>query len=483
MEATTKFQQLIAYSKAHGFLFNSSEIYGGLQAVYDYGPYGVLLKQKLKDFWWRSMTQLHHNIVGLDSAILMAPAVWEASGHVAGFHDWKVDHRVSKKRYRVDVLIETHAAALSQQGNAKAGEALLAEMHDLLTKADGDGLTKLLKKANIVCPIAKTSDWTETKQFNLMLSTQLGAVEKATHQVYLRPETAQGIYVNFLNVQKSTRLPLPFGIAQMGKAFRNEIVARQFIFRMREFEQMEMQFFIPPGEDKQWFSHWIAKRQQWYKVLGIPAKDMAVHPHTQLAHYASEAVDLTYAFPFGSKEVEGIHARMDFDLKNHATLSKKKLTYFDPQRNQSYIPHVIETSVGCDRLVLLLLCHAFTQTAEEGTSRTYLKFPPALAPISAAILPLVKKPPLVQQAQAIFKALSPSFALAYDAGGSIGKRYTRQDLIGTPYCITIDNDTLADAQVTIRFRDTKAQQRLPIADLPHYLQQRCTLDHLLAQLA
>jgi glycyl-tRNA synthetase len=486
--STNLFKKIVAHAQAYGFVYPSSEIYDGLQAVYDYGPYGVALKQNLHRFWWQSMTQLHQNIVGIDAAILMHPTTWKASGHVDGFTDPMVDNKDSQKRYRVDLLLEAHAAQWIEEGKTSEAHALLAQMETCLQTADLPGLDALLQKAGVVCSTSKTAHWTPVRQFNLMFSTQVGAQDHGT-TLYLRPETAQGIFVNFLNVQKTARMKIPFGIAQVGKAFRNEIVARQFTFRMREFEQMEMQFFVQPGTEQAWFDYWKTMRMAWYSVLGLEPAQLNMHPHKQLAHYAAAAVDIEYAFPFGFKEIEGIHSRTDFDLSNHERYAKKKIQYFDPVAQKNYTPYVIETSAGLDRLVLMLLCNGWTEepmlAAAEGTevrTRTYLKIPPALAPIKVAIFPLVKKDGLEEAALALCDRLKYDFRLAYEATQSIGKRYARQDLIGTPYCITVDHQTLEDQTITLRERDTMAQQRMPIAEVASFLNERVTLTSLLLQL-
>lgn len=485
-DTSNPLQAVIAHAKEYGFLYPSSEIYEGLQAVYDYGPYGAALKRNLQNLWWQSMTQLHQNIVGIDAAIFMHPRTWHASGHVGSFSDPMIDNKDSKKRYRADTLLESHAATLAQNGDLKAAEDLLQAMHRLLQAQDLAGLHELIINAGIQCPVSKTSNWTPVRQFNLMFATQVGALEEEANTIYLRPETAQGIFVNFLNVQKSARMKVPFGIAQIGKAFRNEIVARQFIFRMREFEQMEMQFFVRPGTEAHWFDYWKTQRLQWHLALGIPSDQLRLQPHEHLAHYAQAAVDIEYAFPFGQKEVEGIHSRTDFDLKQHQAHAKKKLQYFDPEINQNYTPYVIETSLGCDRLVLMLLCQGLTQETvpdgEQTKTRTYLKLPPALAPIKAAILPLVKKDGLPERAQELVAALRLDFPLAYEEAQSIGKRYARQDLIGTPYCITVDHQTLEDDTVTLRERDSMEQQRLPAQALRNYLEERVALQTVLKKL-
>lgn len=479
-------KELIAHAQAYGFIYPSSEIYDGLQSIYDYGPYGVALKRNLQNFWWQSMTQLHQNIVGIDAAIMMHPTTWKASGHIDGFTDPMVDNKDSQKRYRVDLLIEEHATQLVAQGKSAQAKGLIEQMEACLQTGDLPGLDQLLQTFAIVCPLSKTTHWTPVRQFNLMFATQVGAQNDAT-TIYLRPETAQGIFVNFLNVQRTARMKIPFGIAQIGKAFRNEIVARQFTFRMREFEQMEMQFFIQPGTEKKWFDYWQTTRKAWYGCLGIDKKKINLQPHKQLAHYATDAVDIEYAFPFGFKEVEGIHSRTDFDLKGHAYYAKKKLVYFDPASKKSYTPYVIETSVGVDRLVLMVLSNALEQennsaSEAEGTSRTYLKIPPPLAPIKAAIFPLVKKDRLAEKALTLFDQLKYDFPVTYEAVPSIGKRYARQDLIGTPYCITIDYQTLEDETVTIRERDSMAQYRIHMTEIAHHLHTTTSIKSLLLQL-
>ncbi|AXI24182.1 glycine--tRNA ligase [Cardinium endosymbiont of Sogatella furcifera] len=477
-----RFKALIAHAQAYGFIYPSSEIYDGLQSIYDYGPYGVALKRNLQNFWWQSMTQLHPNIVGIDAAIMMHPTTWQASGHIDGFTDPMVDNKDSKKRYRVDTLVEEYAMQWAAQGQPAQAKALMSEMEAYLETGNLPGLDQLLQTFAIPCPLSKTVNWTPVRQFNLMFSTQVGAQDDAT-TLYLRPETAQGIFVNFLNVQKTARMKIPFGIAQIGKAFRNEIVARQFTFRMREFEQMEMQFFIQPGTETKWFDYWQTTRTAWYSSLGINPEQINLHPHKQLAHYATAAVDIEYAFPFGFKEVEGIHSRTDFDLRSHADYAKKKLQYFDPDWQRSYIPYVIETSVGLDRLVLMLLSNGLVKTRHPtDATRTYLKLPPPLAPIKAAIFPLVKKDGLAEKALALFHQLKYDCPLIYEETPSIGKRYTRQDLIGTPYCITIDYQTLEDETVTVRERDSMAQHRMPIAAIADYLHTNTSIKSLLARL-
>jgi glycyl-tRNA synthetase len=471
------FQKVISHAKEYGFVFPSSEIYDGLSAVYDYGPYGAELKKNIKDYWWKSMTQLHENIVGIDAAIFMHPTTWKASGHVDNFSDPMIDNKDSKKRYRVDHLIEAKADEFNELGKTEEAKNLLAAMDALLAKEDFNGLKQLINDNNITCSISKTANWTDIRQFNLMFKTEFGAVAAENPDdniVYLRPETAQGIFVNFLNVQKTARMKIPFGIAQIGKAFRNEIVARQFIFRMREFEQMEMQFFVRPGTEGEWYKYWKEERLKWHLSLGLPATKYRYHDHVKLAHYAKEACDIEFEFPIGFKEVEGIHSRSDFDLAQHQLYSKKKQNYFDNDLNPetgkpygNYIPYVIETSIGLDRMFLLILSNAYTEetlTKEDGTtdSRTVLKIPPKLAPVKLAILPLLKKDGLPEIANELLNNCKQHFKCFYEEKDAIGKRYRRQDAIGTPFCVTIDHQTKEDNTVTIRYRDSMHQERVSI---------------------
>lgn len=466
---TNRFQAIISHCKEYGFVFPSSEIYDGLSAVYDYGEWGSELKKNIKDHWWKSMTQLQENIVGIDAAIFMHPTVWKASGHVDNFSDPMIDNKDSKKRYRVDHLIEGRIEALEGEGKKREADALQTEMDRLLAASDLAGLKRLIEDLKIKCGVSGTSNWTEVRQFNLMFSTQLGSVSEEASEIYLRPETAQGIFVNFLNVQKTGRMKLPFGIAQIGKAFRNEIVARQFIFRMREFEQMEMQFFIRPGTQMQWYEHWKAERMRWHLGLGIPAVKYRYHDHVKLAHYADAACDIEYEFPIGFKEVEGIHSRTDFDLKSHQEYSRKKMQYFDPEINQNYVPYVIETSIGLDRTILMVLSEAYREedlsTPEKTDSRVVLRFPPWLAPVKLAVLPLVKKDGLPEIARQIMEVCKPRFRCYYEEKDTIGKRYRRMDAIGTPFCVTVDQQSKEDGTVTIRYRDTMQQERIPIGEV------------------
>ncbi len=464
------FQAIISHAKEYGFVFPSSEIYDGLSAVYDYGPYGSELKKNIRDYWWHSMTQMHENIVGIDAAIFMHPTTWKASGHVDSFSDPLIDNKDSQKRYRVDHLIEAKADSLRAAGAAAEADALIAKMDELLGSDNFEALQQLLVDQKITCSVSGTSNWTSIRQFNLMFDTQLGSVAEDANTIYLRPETAQGIFVNFLNVQKTARMKIPFGIAQTGKAFRNEIVARQFIFRMREFEQMEMQFFVKPGTQKEWYEHWKNERMKWHLSLGIKADKYRFHDHVKLAHYADAALDIEYEFPFGFKEVEGVHSRTDFDLSRHQEFSKKKLQYFDTEINQHYVPYVIETSIGLDRMFLLILSNSYEEEVinkEDGTtdSRVVLHLPAKLAPLKLAVLPLTKKDGLPELAKALMDECKPSFHCFYEEKDAIGKRYRRQDAIGTPFCVTIDHQTKEDNTVTIRYRDSMQQERIPMSEV------------------
>ncbi|MFM7672177.1 MAG: glycine--tRNA ligase [Bacteroidota bacterium] len=477
---------IIAHCKEYGFIFPSSEIYDGLQAVYDYGQMGSELKKNIKDHWWRSMTQLQENIVGLDAAIFMHPTTWKASGHVDNFNDPMIDNKDSNKRYRVDHLIEAHAEKLNEEGKEKEAAQLIADMEALLSKDDFSGLKSLIDTNKVSCSISGTCNWTDIRQFNLMFATEFGSTDGDDNKVYLRPETAQGIFVNFLNVQKTGRMKVPFGIAQVGRAFRNEIVARQFIFRMREFEQMEMQFFVRPGSQKEWYEYWKEARLKWHLALGIPAAKYRFHDHVKLAHYADAACDIEFAFPMGFKELEGIHSRTDFDLKQHQEFSKKKQQYFDndvdPDTGKpygNYIPYVIETSIGLDRMFLAVISHAYEEqdlsTADKQDSRVVLKLPPVLAPIKMAVLPLNKKDGLPEIAESILADCRPHFRCFYEEKDSIGKRYRRMDALGTPFCVTVDYQTKEDNTVTIRHRDSMEQERVSISELRSIVQKAITV--------
>lgn len=463
------FKNVVAHAKEYGFVFSSSEIYDGLGAVYDYGQNGVELKNNLRTYWWKAMVGMNENIVGLDAAIFMHPQVWKASGHIDGFSDPMVDNKDSNKRYRADNLIEDHIATLEMAGKTDEAKQLQAKLDEFLLDENLIGLSELIISNTIKCPLSGTCNWTEVRQFNLMFSTQMGSIADESEKIYLRPETAQGIFVNFLNVQKSGRLKIPFGIAQTGKAFRNEVIARQFIMRMREFEQMEMQFFIRPGTEMEWYEHWKAARMKWHLAMGSPEDRYRFHDHVKLAHYANAAVDIEFQFPFGFKEVEGIHSRTDFDLSQHQKFSGKKLQYFDPEINQNYVPYVIETSIGLDRLFLLTMCNAYTEEevgeGDKADTRVVLKIHPCLAPIKAAILPLTKKDGLPEYARKIMNELKVDFNMHYEEKDSIGKRYRRQDAIGTPFCITVDYESLETETVTIRHRDSMLQERVAVSQL------------------
>ena len=506
------FKVLVAHCKEYGFIFPSSEIYDGLAAVYDYGQMGVELKNNINQYWWNAMTRLNENIVGIDSCIFMHPKIWEASGHVSAFNDPLIDNKDSKKRYRADVLIEDYLGKIEEKinkevekGRKKFGEsfdeaqfratnpnvlrekAKYDQVHERYVKAENANdlqeYRQIIIDCGIVCSISGTANWTEVRQFNLMFKTNMGSTSDSTNIIYLRPETAQGIFVNYLNVQKTGRMKIPFGIAQIGKAFRNEIVARQFIFRMREFEQMEMQFFIKPGTELEWFKKWKENRMKWHVNLGMGAENYRFHDHEKLAHYANAATDIEFNFPFGFKELEGIHSRTDFDLGNHQKFSGKKIQYFDPETNENYTPYVVETSIGVDRMVLAVLSHSFKEeTLENGEKRVVMSIPAPIAPVKAAVLPLVKKDGLPELAQTIMDDLKYDFNCQYEEKDSIGKRYRRQDAIGTPFCITVDHESLKDHCVTLRDRDTMQQERVPIEKLRSIIDEKVNMNNLLRKL-
>lgn len=506
------FKKIVSHCKEYGFVFPSSEIYDGLGAVYDYGQYGSELKNNIKRYWWEAMTLLNPNVVGIDSAIFMHPKIWKASGHVDAFNDPLIDNKDSKKRYRADVLIEDYLAKIEekmdkevQKAKKRFGDSFdeamfrstnprvlknkekYEQVHTRFAKALNDNnleeLRQIIIDCEIVCPISGTRNWTEVRQFNLMFATEMGSTSEGSMKVYLRPETAQGIFVNFLNVQKTGRMKVPFGIAQIGKAFRNEIVARQFIFRMREFEQMEMQFFVRPGEELSWFEKWKKTRISWHLALGFGKEKYRFHDHEKLAHYANAATDIEYDMPFGFKEVEGIHSRTDFDLKRHEEFSGKKMQYFDPELNKNYTPYVIETSIGLDRMFLSILSAAYTEEqTSNGETRVVLKFPAPLAPVKLAVMPLVKKDGLPEKAEEIIKDLRFDFSCQYDEKDSIGKRYRRQDAIGTPYCVTVDHQTLEDGTVTLRDRDTMEQKRIKISEIHDIVDAKVNMKVLLKKI-
>ncbi|MGV0938685.1 glycine--tRNA ligase [Empedobacter falsenii] len=506
------FKKVVSHAKEYGFIFQSSEIYDGLSAVYDYGQNGAELKNNIKQYWWKAMVQMHENIVGIDSAIFMHPTTWKASGHVDAFNDPLIDNKDSKKRYRADVLIEDHCAKIEgkiEKEVAKAakrfGDAfdkdqfvatnprvveyqnqintILARMGKSLENEDLDDVKALIEELEIADPVTGSKNWTEVRQFNLMFGTKLGATADQAMDLYLRPETAQGIFLNYLNVQKSGRMKLPFGIAQIGKAFRNEIVARQFIFRQREFEQMEMQFFVKPGTELDWYEKWKETRLRWHQTLGLGNENYRFHDHEKLAHYANAAADIEFKFPFGFKELEGIHSRTDFDLKAHEQHSGKKIQYFDNETNESFTPYVVETSVGLDRMFLAVFSNSLKEEVlEDGSERVVLSLPAALAPIKAAVLPLVKKDGLPELAKEILKKLRLDYNVMYEEKDTIGKRYRRMDAIGTPFCITVDHDSLNDNSVTLRYRDTMEQKRVNIDELAQIIDKEVNMKYLFEQL-
>ena len=506
------FKKVVSHAKEYGYIFQSSEIYDGLSAVYDYGQNGAELKNNIKQYWWKAMVQMHENIVGIDSAIFMHPTTWKASGHVDAFNDPLIDNKDSKKRYRADVLIEDHCAKIEgkiEKEVAKAAkrfgeafdkdqfiqtnprvldyqkqiETILHRMGKSLENEDLNDVKALIEELEIADPVTGSKNWTEVRQFNLMFGTKLGATADQAMDLYLRPETAQGIFLNYLNVQKTGRMKLPFGIAQIGKAFRNEIVARQFIFRQREFEQMEMQFFVKPGTELDWYEKWKETRLRWHQTLGLGKENYRFHDHEKLAHYANAAADIEFKFPFGFKELEGIHSRTDFDLKAHEKFSGKKIQYFDNETNESYTPYVVETSVGLDRMFLAVFSNSLKEEKlEDGSERVVLALPPALAPIKAAILPLVKKDGLPEFAEQIVKKLRFDYNVVYEEKDSIGKRYRRMDAVGTPFCITVDHDSLNDQSVTLRHRDTMEQKRVHIDELAAIIDKEVNMKYLFEQL-
>jgi len=500
-----QFKNVIAHAKEYGFIFQSSEIYDGLSAVYDYGQNGALLKNNIKAYWWGAMVQMHENIVGIDSAIFMHPTTWKASGHVDAFNDPLIDNKDSKKRYRADVLIEDYVEKIRQKIEKEVGKAakrfgdsferaqfestnprvvgyhekIRAIMDRFVKSMEAEDLAdvkQLIEDEQIKCPVSGSMNWTDVRQFNLMFGTQMGSVAEGASTLYLRPETAQGIFLNYLNVQKTGRMKIPFGIAQIGKAFRNEIVARQFIFRMREFEQMEMQFFVRPGTEMEWYETWKEKRLAWHKSLGIDASNYRFHDHEKLAHYANAAADIEFKFPFGFKELEGIHSRTDFDLKQHEEFSGKKLQYFDPELGENYVPYVVETSIGLDRMFLAILSNSLqTEQLEDGSTRTVMNIPAFLAPYKVAVLPLLKKDGLPEKAREVMNTLKFDHMVKYDEKDAIGKRYRRQDAAGTPLCVTIDHQTLEDNTLTVRYRDTMEQIRIPMTELSALVAQKVSL--------
>ncbi|MGC9331695.1 MAG: glycine--tRNA ligase [Bacteroidales bacterium] len=507
--AQDNFSKIISHAKEYGFIFPSSEIYDGLSAVYDYGQIGVELKNNIKQYWWDAMVKMQENIVGLDSAIFMHPKVWKASGHVDAFNDPLIDNKDSKKRYRADELIEDHLYKIQKKVDIEINKARkrfgddfdeekfvstyprvvkymekIEKLHlrfvEALKSENLNELKQIILDEEIADPVSGSRNWTDVRQFNLMFDTRLGAADGA--KIYLRPETAQGIFVNYLNVQKTGRQNLPFGIAQIGKAFRNEIVARQFIFRMREFEQMEMQYFVQPGTEKEWLHYWRDKRMNWHKALGFDEALFRLHEHDKLAHYASAAYDIEFDFPFGFKELEGVHSRTDFDLSRHQEMSGKKIQYYDNERGESYVPYVVETSIGLDRTFLMVLSAAYTEEKLEKETRIVMKIPAPLAPYKVAVLPLVKKDGLPQIARKIMDELKYDFNCYYEEKDSIGRRYRRQDAIGTPYCITVDHQSLEDNTVTLRERDSMQQERVPAEQIFDIVNEKVNMKTLLKQI-
>ena len=507
-----QFKNVISHAKEYGYIFQSSEIYDGLSAVYDYGQNGALLKNNIKAYWWSAMVQMHENIVGIDSAIFMHPTTWKASGHVDAFNDPLIDNKDSKKRYRADVLIEDHVEKIRQKiekevskaakrfgetfdraqfvstngrvvGYQEKIDAIMGRFVRAMEADDLADVKQLIEDEEIKCPVSGSMNWTDVRQFNLMFGTQMGSVAEGASTLYLRPETAQGIFLNYLNVQKTGRMKIPFGIAQIGKAFRNEIVARQFIFRMREFEQMEMQFFVRPGTEMEWYETWKERRLNWHKSLGFDTSKYRFHDHEKLAHYANAAADIEFQFPFGFKELEGIHSRTDFDLSQHEKFSGKKLQYFDPELGENYVPYVVETSIGLDRMFLAVLSSSLIdETLEDGSQRTVLNLPAFLAPYKVAVLPLLKKDGLPEKAGEVVNLLKFDHMVQYDEKDAIGKRYRRQDAAGTPLCVTVDHQSLEDHTITVRFRDTMKQIRIPISELPALVNERVSLSAQLAKL-
>ena len=464
-------EKIVALSKARGFVYPGSEIYGGLANTWDFGNLGVELKNNIKKAWWQKFVMESPYNVGVDCAILMNPQTWVASGHLGSFSDPLMDCKECHERFRADKIIEDYVAEQGMTLDSSVDGWSQQEMKDFI------------EEHNIPCPTCGKHNFTDIRQFNLMFKTFQGVTEDAKNTVYLRPETAQGIFVNYLNVQKTGRMKIPFGIAQIGKAFRNEIVARQFIFRMREFEQMEMQFFVKPGTELEWFPKWKETRLKWHKALGFGDDHYRFHDHDKLAHYANAATDIEFLMPFGFKEVEGIHSRTNFDLSQHEKFSGKSIKYFDPELNESYTPYVIETSIGVDRMFLSIMSAAYTEeTLENGETRVVLKLPAALAPVKLAVMPLVKKDGLPEKAREIMNDLKFHFHCQYDEKDSIGKRYRRQDAIGTPYCITVDHQTLEDNCVTLRNRDTMQQERVAISELNNIIADKVSITSLLKTL-
>ena len=505
-------KKVVSHAKEYGFVFPSSEIYDGLGAAYDYGQQGVELKNNIKEYWWKSMVQMHQEIVGIDAAIFMHPTTWKASGHVDAFNDPMIDNKDSKKRYRADVLIEDFIAKVEVKRDKEITKAAkrfgdsfdenqfvstnprvlkyqeqIDAINDRLKAAMDNGdleeMKQIILDLEIADPISGSRNWTDVRQFNLMFSTEIGSLAEGASKIYLRPETAQGIFVNYLNVQKTGRMKIPFGIAQIGKAFRNKINARQFLFRMREFEQREMQYFEKPGEALEFYESWKERRMKWHTILTLGEEKYRFHDHLNLAHYANAACDIQFDFPMGFKELEGIHSRTDFDLSAHEKYSGKKLQFFDPQEEKSYVPYVIETSIGLDRMFLAVMSAAYTEEVlEDGSERVVLKIPAPLAPQKVAVLPLVKKDGLPELANEIYNSLKFDVNSQYDEKDAIGRRYRRQDAIGTPFCVTVDHDSLEDHTVTVRDRDSLEQKRIHKDEVADYIRKHTSINQLLHQL-
>ncbi len=464
--------KIVSLCKRRGFVFPASEIYGGQGSTYDWGPLGVELKRRVKEAWWESMVYARQDVVGLDSAIIQSPDVWRASGHVGGFSDPLIDNKTSKARYRADHLVENKITKYEKNGKTEKVKVLQEKLASALS--DCDALRQLILDEGIKCPVSGTDDWTEVRQFNLMFETNVGAMKDSSSVAYLRPETAQGIFINFNNVVTSTRKKLPFGIAQIGKSFRNEITPGNFVFRTREFEQMEMEFFCRPEEASEWFDYWQKERFQWYLDLAVNPDRLRMRQHAQdeLAHYAAGCGDVEYLFPFGWSELEGVANRTDYDLKKHSEASGTSLTWFDQENKEHITPFVIEPAAGCDRTAMTFLVDAYEEEGEGKEQRTVLRFHPKIAPVTVAVFPLVKKEGMPEKAEEIEAKLRREFCTAIEYNQSIGRRYRRQDEIGTPFCVTVDGETMTDGTVTLRERDSMNQERVSVEDLSSILHQR-----------
>lgn len=464
--------KIVSLCKRRGFVFPASEIYGGQGSTYDWGPLGVELKRRVKEAWWESMVYSRQDVVGLDSAIIQSPDVWRASGHVDGFSDPLIDNKTSKARYRADHLVENKIAKYEKKGRSKNAAALQVKLNAAIS--DNEALRQLIIDEGIKCPVSGTDDWTEVRQFNLMFETHVGALKDSASIAYLRPETAQGIFINFNNVVTASRKKLPFGIAQIGKSFRNEITPGNFVFRTREFEQMEMEFFCRPEDAPKWFTYWQKERFQWYLDLGVDADKLRLRQHSEdeLAHYADGCGDIEYLFPFGWSELEGIANRTDYDLKKHSEASGTSLSWFDQDNKEHITPFVIEPAAGCDRTAMTFLVDAYDEEGEGKDQRVVLRFHPRIAPITVAVFPLVKKEGMPDKAEQIEGELRREFRTAIEYNQSIGRRYRRQDEIGTPFCVTIDGDSMVDDTVTLRDRDSMDQERVAVSELASVLRQR-----------